>query len=449
MRYEDVWGICGESMIILKNGLCVDPVSGTERVADIVIEGDKITAIGENAAESDSAKGSGNTEIYDCSSLIIGPGLVDAHVHFRDPGFTYKEDIISGASAAARGGVTSVILMANTKPVVDNAETLKYVLDKGAETDIHVYSCASITKGLKGEELTDFEALIDAGAVAFTDDGIPILSEDMALKAMEKAAATGSVLSFHEEDPAYITNNGVNRGEASTHFGIGGSDRQAEISMVNRDIELAVRTNAKINIQHISTAEAVDLVRKARAEGHDDIIHAEATPHHMALTEKDTIRYGTNAKMNPPLRTEEDRQEIIRGLVDGTIECIATDHAPHSFEEKSLPIDKAPSGIIGLETSLAVSYNILVRSKKLSLVQLFCKLSRNPASLYNINAGELAIYRTADLVIFDPDMIHLYDKSCSKSFNTPLANSEITGDVIGTIVSGRFAYNDMAYRRLT
>ncbi|MCR4754122.1 MAG: dihydroorotase [Lachnospiraceae bacterium] len=430
-------------MIILQGGLCVDPVSGLRDVRDIVISGDKIIAIEKDIDISEYSTSDHQPEVYDCSGLIIGPGLVDAHVHFRDPGFTHKEDIYSGAAAAARGGVTSVIMMANTKPPIDNADTLSYVLNKGKETDIHVYSAATITKGLKGEQLTDMKDLANHGAIAFTDDGIPILSEKVVTKAMEVAAEIGAVLSFHEENPEYISNNGINRGKASEYYNLGGSDRQAEISMVKRDIDLALKTGAKITIQHISTAEAVDLVRQAKAAGYSDQIYAEATPHHMTMTEEDVITYGNLAKMNPPLRTPVDSIAIIQGLVDGTIDYIATDHAPHTFEEKSAAIDKAPSGIIGLETSLSVSYNALISSKKMDLVQLFCKMSLNPARIYGIDAGELAIYRTADLVIFDPNKSFTYNKSQSKSFNSPLKDRIITGDVVGTISSGRLIFNNM------
>lgn len=435
-------------MILLQGGLCIDPASGLEDIRDILISDEKITAI-ETHIDPDSidVPAGEYLDIYDCTGLIVGPGLVDAHVHFRDPGFTHKEDILTGARAAARGGVTSVIMMANTRPPIDSADTLKYVLDKGASTDIHVYSSATITKGLKGEELTDMKSLKEAGAKCFTDDGIPILSADVARQAMEAAHEIDAVLSFHEEDPVYIENNGINRGTASKYFGLGGSDRQAEISMVKRDIDLAMEIGAKINIQHISTAEAVDLVRQAKASGHGDHIFAEATPHHMSMTEDDTISYGNYAKMNPPLRKASDRDAIIQGLVDGTIDCIATDHAPHTDEEKSLPIDKAPSGIIGLETSLSVSYSTLIDCGYLSPLQLFCKLSLNPARIYEIDAGELAIYRTADIVIFDPQRRYFFNKSQSKSFNTPLKNREITGDVAGTICRGRFIYNNMAEKK--
>lgn len=431
-------------MIILKGGMVIDPSSELEGIRDIAIDEGKIINIAEsidiNMLDEDSKN---QLEIIDCNGLIIGPGLVDVHVHFRDPGFTYKEDIYTGAKAAARGGVTSVILMANTKPVVDNEDMLKYVIDKGARTDINVYTCASITKGLKGEEIVDMEALKSQGAIGFTDDGIPILEENKVIEAMEMAVATDSVLSFHEEDPSYITNNGVNRGFASEHFGIGGSDRQAEITMVKRDIEIALRTGAKTNFQHISTKEAVELIRQAKNSGMGENIHAEATPHHISMTEEDVITHGTLAKMNPPLRTEEDRLAILDGLADGTIDIIATDHAPHSEEEKAKEITAAPSGIIGLETSLPVCYDSLVKAGKLSKMQLFCKMSTNPAKLYGISAGELAIDRTADLVIFDENRVKSFDLPLSKSKNSPLLGCKITGDIVMTICKGKIVYRNL------
>ena len=424
-------------MILLKGGMVVDPISGLQAIRDVLIENDKIVQIDE---EIDCSGLNESTEVVDCKGMIVGPGLVDVHVHFRDPGFTYKEDIHTGARAAARGGVTSVILMANTKPVVDNVDTLKYVLDKGKETDIHIYSCASITKGLQGQELTDMEALLAAGAAGFTDDGIPIMEEKKVLEAMEKAAELGTVLSFHEENPEYIKNNGVNMGKASEFFGIGGSNRMAEISMVKRDLELALQTGAIVDFQHISTKEAVELIRKAKSDPRGKNIHCEATPHHISMTEEDTIKHGTYAKMNPPLREMADKQAIIEGLMDGTIDLIATDHAPHSKEEKEQDITKAPSGIIGIETALSVTYDALVRTGKLSPLQLFCKLSTNPAALYGINAGELAIDRTADIVIFDPNKEFFFENTLSKSFNSPLKGEKITGDIIATIASGKLVY---------
>lgn len=431
-------------MIILKNGLVVDPDSNYSDYADVVIIGEKIAMIEKNIdiqkLEEETAE---KAEILDCNGCIIGPGLVDVHVHFRDPGFTYKEDIYTGAKAAARGGVTSVVLMANTKPVVDNVETLEYVLNKGKETDIHIYSCASITKGLKGEEIVDMQELLMKGAAGFTDDGIPILDEEMVRRVMHEAAKTSSVLSFHEENPAYITNNGINNGIGSGYFGVEGSDRLAEITMVERDLKLALETGAVVNFQHISTKEAVEAIRRAKSLPEGKNIHAEATPHHMSMTEEDLQSYVTLAKMNPPLRTAEDREAITQGIVDGTMDIIATDHAPHSDEEKGKKITEAPSGIIGLETSMAVSYNTLVRTGKMDIVQLFCRMSKNPAEMYKINAGKLAIDRTADIVIFDPNKDHLYDTTYSKSFNSPLKKSLITGDVVATISSGRIIYKNL------
>ncbi len=427
-------------MILLRNGLVVDPASGLEAVRDIVIDNGIITDISEHI---DVSEANDVTE-YDCTGLIIGPGLVDIHVHFRDPGFTYKEDIHTGSVAAARGGVTSVVLMANTKPVVDNIETLEYVINKGKETNINVYTCVSITKSLAGKELNDFAELKAHGAVGFTDDGIPILDEAMVRAAMNEAVKNDTILSFHEENPEYIENNGVNRGKASQHFGIGGSDRQAEIDMVARDIRLALETGAKVNFQHISTKEAVELIREAKKSPNGSNIYAEATPHHIALTEEDTITHGTLAKMNPPLRTAEDREAIICGLQDGTIDFIATDHAPHSADEKNLAIIDAPSGIIGLETSLKVSYNALIRTRRMSLLQLFCKLSKKPAEIYGINAGEVAIGRQADLVVFDSEKIHNHTEFCSKSSNSPFINDTITGDVVMTICCGKVIFEDFA-----
>lgn len=431
-------------MIVLKNGLVVDPGSARKEIADVLIIGEKVADIAKDIDVQKLEKEYGQkAEILDCSGCIVGPGLVDVHVHFRDPGFTYKEDIYTGAKAAARGGVTSVILMANTKPVVDNEETLEYVLDKGKETDIHVYSCASITKGLKGEEIVDMDGLLKKGAAGFTDDGIPILNEDMVKKVMTEAAKTSSVLSFHEENPEYIKNNGINNGIGSAFFGVEGSDRLAEITMVERDLKLALETGAVVNFQHISTKEAVEAIRQAKKLPEGKNIHAEATPHHMSMTEEDLQSYVTLAKMNPPLRTEDDRQAVIQGIVDGTLDIIATDHAPHSEEEKAKKLTEAPSGITGLENSLAVSYNTLVRTRKMDILQLFCRMSKNPADMYKINAGKLAIDRTADIVIFAPEKAHLYDTTYSKSFNTPLKNSLITGDVVGTISSGRIIYRNM------
>lgn len=433
-------------MIVLKNGTLIEPSTGFFGKKDVVIDGEKIVKIEENV-DVDALKAASDTEngvkVFDCSGKYIGPGLVDVHVHFRDPGFTYKEDIASGSLAAAKGGFTSVVLMANTKPSVDNEETIRYVLDKGRKTGIHIYTCANVTKGMKGEVLNDFGELLKAGAVGFTDDGVPLLEEDLVRKAMKLAVEYDAVLSFHEEDPRYITNNGINRGKASEHFGIGGSDRMAEISMVKRDLALALETGAKVNFQHLSTKEAIDLIREAKKLPEGKNIHAEATPHHIALTEMDAITHGTLGKMNPPLREETDRQAILSGLMDGTIDLIATDHAPHSQEEKDKAVTEAPSGILGLETAFAIAHKELIEGKKMDYLQLFCKMSLNPANVYGLNAGKIAEGERADLVVFDPEKEWKIEKFISKSQNSPFKNQILKSKIELTVCRGQIIYCEM------
>lgn len=418
--------------MIIKNGLLVDTVKEMTYVADMKIAEGKIVDI------SECIQAEAGEEIIDANGKCVAPGLIDGHVHFRDPGLTYKEDIHTGALSAAAGGFTTVICMANTKPVVDNVETLKYVLEKGKEEKINVLQAGAVSKGFKGEELTDFEELLANGATGLTDDGIPLKDAEFVKKAMEKAKELDVILSFHEEDPALITNNGVNRGKASEFYGIGGSPKEAEISLVKRDCELAEETGAKINIQHISSGEAVELVRQAKAAG--AFVYAEAAPHHFTLTEAACIEHGTLAKMNPPLRTEEDRLAIIRGLQDGTIDMIATDHAPHSDEEKAKSITEAPSGIIGLETSLALGITSLVKPGHLSLVELMKKMSLNPARIYGLDKGTLEIGKDADLVIFDTEKAWIPKNYLSKAVNTPFTGTELYGEVLMTICGGKIAF---------
>ena len=420
--------------MLIKNGLLVDPVKVCNYPSDIRITDGKIAEISENLEPL------AGEEVVDATHLLIAPGLIDGHVHFRDPGLTYKEDIHTGALSAAAGGFTSVICMANTKPVVDNVETLKYVLETGKNEKINVLQAGAVSVGFQGKELTDFEALLAAGATGLTDDGIPLTDESFVRAAMEKAKELDVVLSFHEEDPSLITNNGVNRGKASEFFGIGGSPKDAEISLVKRDCELAKEIGAKINIQHISSAEAVELVRQAKAAGAK--VYAEATPHHFALTEEACIKYGTLAKMNPPLRTEEDREAIIKGLWDGTIDMIATDHAPHSVEEKAKSITDAPSGIIGLETSLALAITYLFKPGYLSIAEIIKKMSLNPARIYGLDKGTLEIGKDADLIIFDIGKCWTPEKYYSKATNTPFTGMELQGKVCMTICGGEVAFKD-------
>ncbi len=436
-------------MLLLKNGYMIDPASGTEGYRDILIntESGRIEQIlpqgagAQTQANSNGEFGNESVDVreeIDLCGQIVAPGLVDVHVHFRDPGFTYKEDIYTGAKAAVRGGFTSVVLMANTKPTVDTVETLHYVLGKGKETGIHVYSCANVTRGMKGQELTDMETLGANGAAGFTDDGIPLMDEKILREALRRAAKLKRPVSLHEENPALITNNGINAGKAAVHFGIGGSPREAEISMVERDLKIAVEEEADLSIQHISTREAVELVRQAKRQSSH--IYAEAAPHHFTLNEEAVIRYGTLAKMNPPLREEEDRLAIIEGLRDGTIDMIATDHAPHSMEEKGRAITEAPSGIIGLETALSLGIRELVNKGYLTMMELLGKMSYAPARLYHLDTGYLAAGGPADLVIFDPDKVWTVDKFASKAANSPFVGERMPGVIAYTICEGKVVY---------
>ncbi|MDL2301165.1 dihydroorotase [Lachnospiraceae bacterium OttesenSCG-928-D06] len=431
-------------MVLIEGGYFIDPKSGREGLYDVYIEGEKIARIGKNLRESFTKEELSSLHIIDASGLITAPGLVDVHVHFRDPGFTYKEDIKTGAAAAAKGGFTSVIMMANTKPVIDQAEVLKEVLEKGAKTGIRVYSCSTVTKGMQGKELVPMEELAECGAVGFTDDGMPLMDRNLVREAMERAAALKMPISFHEEDPNLIENNGVNAGAASAYYGIGGSKRDAETQMIERDLEMALETGACINIQHISTREGVELIRKAKRAAQTKnlkaSIHGEATPHHFSLTEEAVITYGTLAKMNPPLREEADRMAIIEGLKDGTIDLIATDHAPHSQEEKSLPITEAPSGIIGLETSLALGITNLVEPEYLTLKELLQKMSTNPADMYGLDAGYLAEGGPGDLVLIHCDLEEEVGNYASKSCNTPFTGQGLKGIVEKTICGGKVIY---------
>lgn len=417
----------------IRGGRIIDPVSGKDFIGDLILENGTIKAVGERLNLD------GCEDIIEAAGMAVAPGLVDVHVHFRDPGLTYKEDILTGAHAAAAGGFTTVVCMANTKPVIDNAETLQYVLNKGKETGIHVLSCACVTKGMQGKELVDMDALRAAGAAGFTDDGIPILDEEVLKAALIKAEELQVPVSLHEEDPKLITNNGINRGPVSEKLGIGGSPAEAEITMVERDCRLAEETGSYVNIQHISTAGAVEAVRASKRRGSH--VTAEAAPHHFTLTDEAVLTYGTLAKMNPPLRTEADRQAVIEGLKDGTIDMIATDHAPHSIDEKGKPLTEAPSGIVGLETSLALGITELVKPGCLTLMELMRKMSQNPAALYHLPYQGIAEGAPADLVIFAADEEWKPESFCSKAVNTPFKGWNLTGRVHYTICDGKIVYS--------
>lgn len=420
--------------MIIKNGFYMNPNTHTSYKADIRILDGIIEEIGTDLNENFQEK------CLDAEGLVIAPGLIDTHTHFRDPGFTHKETLHTGSLAAARGGFTSVICMANTSPAVDSVPVLQDILTRAKEEKIRIFQAGTVSQGLKGQVLTDMPSLKEAGACGFTDDGIPLTNAAFCYKAMKIAEKLDVPISLHEEDPAFIKNNGINHGAVSRQMGLYGSPSIAEESLVARDCMLALRSGADVVIQHISSKYSVELVRTFQAMGAH--IHAEATPHHFTLTEDAVLSYGTLAKMNPPLRTEEDRKAIIQGLADGTIDIIATDHAPHSVAEKEKDFPNAPSGIIGLETSLSLGITSLVRPGHLSLMQLLEKMTIHPAKLYHLPYGRIEKGSPADLVIFDPKERWIPDKYLSLSSNSPFTGKELYGKVKYTICNGHLIYSE-------
>lgn len=421
-------------MILIKNGRLVNPATNTDEVMDVAIENGKILKVEKGIEEN------GFEKVIDAAGKIVAPGLIDVHVHFRDPGFEHKEDLLTGSASAAKGGFTTVICMANTKPVVDSVEVLNYVQNKAELVPINIVQAAAITKGFLGKELVDMKTLKEAGALGFTDDGLPINDTALVMKAMEMAKELDVPLSFHEEDPSLIGNPGVNAGEVAKELGLVGAPNVAEDVMVARDCMMAMKTGAKVDIQHISSGNSVDMVRFAKQHGAR--VYAEASPHHFTLTEDAVREHKTFAKMNPPLRTAWDRDKIIEGLKDNTIEIIATDHAPHTTEEKTGEFQNCPSGIIGLETSLALGIMSLVNAGHLTYLQLMEKMSVKPAELYNLDTANISEGKPADIVIFDPNEKWVAGDYASKAENTPFTGMEMTGKVKYTICNGRIAYED-------
>lgn len=416
--------------MIIKGGRVIDPLAKRDEVLDIKIEDGKIVEIAKDIEAS-----SGNEEIIDARGKIVVPGLIDVHVHFRDPGQTHKEDLVTGSQAAIAGGFTSVVQMANTSPKIDSKEKIIEHYKRARDLPLKVFTVSALTRNFGDLELVDMEENFKRGALAFTDDGIPNRNSKLILEAMNRAKELGAIISFHEEDPELIEQNGINHSEVSDKLGIYGSPKIAETSFIARDVAMAIYTGAKISIQHISTGLGVDLVKFGKEMGAN--IFAEVTPHHIALNDSAVLEYGSLAKMNPPLRSEEDRLRIIEGLKEGTIEIIATDHAPHTAEEKSKEITKAPSGIIGLETSFSICYENLVLTKEISLMKLIELMSTNPARIYGLEGGEICQGKIADLAIIDLESEYKIDKYKSKSSNTPFKDKTLRGEVLYTISEGK------------
>lgn len=408
-------------MLFIRNGRILDPYTNINTAMDILIGDDG--RIRELGPALDAPAG---CETFDAAGLTVSPGFVDGHVHFRDPGQTEKEDVLTGAAAAAAGGYATVICMANTLPTCDTPETIRYVTGKAAGCPVEVLQAGAVTRGLKGQELTDFAALKAAGAPCLTDDGINLTSAGLCRAAMEQAAKLGILLSFHEEDPSLVPSPGVNFGSAAAaHFGVPGARASAETAMIARDIALALDTGARVLFQHVSSAQSVTLIRAGKALGAK--IYAEVTPHHLSLTEDDVLTHGTYARMNPPLRGENDRQALIEALADGTIDMIATDHAPHTAEEKARPFAKAPSGITGLETAFSVCNTYLVRTGRLTPMQLIEKMSKTPAEVYGLTGRAIAAGNYARFVLLDWDSRVIYQNYRSKGVNTPYTGRPLTG----------------------
>ena len=376
------------------------------------------------------------------SGCVAAPGLVDMHVHFRDPGMEYKEDILTGAAAAAAGGVTTCCCMPNTLPVADNADVIEYIIKKAKNAPVTVLPYGAVTHGQNGSELTDFNALKLAGAAGLSDDGNPVQSADVMRRAMRLAHDADMLLISHCEDADLVRDFAVNEGRVSAELGLRGRPAIAEEIMVARDVMLAAETGARVHIAHVSTARSVEIIRRAKEAGIR--ITAETCPQYFTLTEDEIARQGPLARVNPPLRTRQDVDAIITGLADGTIDVIATDHAPHSAEEKSKPLEQAPSGMIGLETSLGLALTFLYHTGKLSMEKLVQLMSANPARILGLEAGVFAEGAVADIVIFAPDEEWTVDPSNfkSKARNTVFAGLKLRGKVKYTVSRGEVVYRD-------
>ncbi len=433
--------------LLIKGAKAVDPTSPFNgKIVDILVENQRIANIAESEQDSLQRKPEVKTEgeprpdrIVEASGLLVFPGLVDMHVHLREPGQEYKETIETGTRAAAAGGFTAVCAMPNTNPVNDNAQVTKYILAKAAEAGLaRVYPAGAISVGSKGEALCEYGELKDAGVVAVTDDGHPVKNSRLMRNALEYAKGFGLPVISHCEDLDLAGRGAMNEGETASRIGLPGIPNVCESIMVMRDIALAEFTRSRVHIAHVSAEESVRAIRDAKKRGVQ--VTAETAPHYFALTDRAVENYDTNAKMNPPLRTEKDREAICAGLADGTIDAIATDHAPHDSTEKDVEFDRAANGIVGLETSLPLSLE-LVRKNILSMEQLVEKMSLNPSKILGLPCG-LKVGNIADMTLVDPGRTWVVDagKFKSKCRNTPFDGWTLTGAAAMTIVGGKVAY---------
>lgn len=421
--------------LLIQNGRVVDAASGLDDVMDILVSEGRICAIGKDL-QAEQAR------VIDAKGLIVAAGLVDMHVHLREPGQEYKETIATGCAAAARGGVTTLACMPNTKPAIDTPECIAQVLGKASACGVQVLPIGAVTVGQKGGALTDFAALKQAGAVALSDDGVPVQNANLVRNALMQAKDLELTILSHCEDAEMVCNYAVNEGEVSRKLGLPGRPAIAEELMVMRDAMLAEETGAAVHICHVSTGRSVDIVRQFKQKG--VAITCETCPQYFTLTEEEVLKQGTMARINPPLRTPHDVEEIIRGLQDGTIDAIATDHAPHSAEEKAKPLPEAPSGAVGLETSLAVTLTALYHTGKMELAEILRRMTINPAKILRTDAGQLAVGNRADFVIFDPDEEWVVDPEqfVSKGRNTPFKGYPVKGKVKYTVSNGTIIYQE-------
>ena len=419
--------------MVLKNGTVLDYASKTNEKLDILIEDGKIVKIEKDIKENAD-------KIVDCTNLYIMPGMIDMHCHLREPGFEHKETIETGAKSAVKGGFTTICPMPNTKPTPDSTETLKWIQERAKEVNLcHILPFASVTKGEKGEELVNFEELLKAGAVAFSDDGMPVENAKTIRDAIIQTNKLGSFVSEHCEEKS-VSSGAINAGKVAEELGVVGVLPEAEEIMAARDIVIAETNNLHTHICHISTKTSVNMIRDAKKRGVK--VTCETCPHYYFFTQDEVRKSGTNAKMNPPLRTEEDKQSIINGLQDGTIDAIITDHAPHAQEEKEQDLSKAPNGIIGFETALPATITALVDKGHLSYLDMVRLMSYGPAKVLKLDKGEIKVGAIADLTIFDPNKEYEYKEEMivSKSKNTPFIGKTLKGQVKYTVVSGRIVF---------